>query len=78
MLTDVTLSLRKGTILGLVGENGAGKSTMMNILGGIHHRDSGEIWLNDEPFEPKDPKPACSRHRVHPSGAEPVFQPYRR
>jgi len=61
VLSDVTLSLRKGTILGLVGENGAGKSTMMNILGGIHHRDTGEIWLNDEPFEPKDPKTcACA------------------
>lgn len=56
VLTDVTLSLPKGAILGLVGENGAGKSTMMNILGGIHQRDSGEIWLNGEPFEPKDPK----------------------
>ena len=32
---------------------------MMNILGGIHPRNSGEILLNGEPFEPKNPK-ACS------------------
>lgn len=56
VLTDVTLSLRKGTILGLVGENGAGKSTMMNILGGVYKRDSGEILLDGKSFDPKDPK----------------------
>ena len=56
VLTDVNLYLRKGMILGLVGENGAGKSTMMNIIGGVHQRDSGEIYLNGELFEPKDPK----------------------
>lgn len=56
VLTDVTLSLRKGSILGLVGENGAGKSTMMNIIGGVLPRNGGEILLNGKPFEPKDPK----------------------
>lgn len=56
VLNDVTLSLRKGSILGLVGENGAGKSTLMNIVGGVHPRNSGEIFLNEMPFEPKDPK----------------------
>lgn len=56
VLTDVTISLRKGSILGLVGENGAGKSTLMNILGGVYKRDSGEILLNGAPFDPRDPK----------------------
>ena len=58
VLTDVSLSLRRGTILGLVGENGAGKSTMMNILGGVLKRDAGEILLDGSPFEPKGPKGA--------------------
>jgi ribose transport system ATP-binding protein len=36
VLKDISLTLgKKGSILGLVGENGAGKSTMMNILGGV-------------------------------------------
>ena len=35
VLKDITLTLKKGQILGLVGENGAGKSTMMNVLGEI-------------------------------------------
>ena len=58
VLKDVSLTLRSGSILGLVGENGAGKSTMMNILGGLIERDSGEILLNGESFEPKGPKDA--------------------
>ena len=54
VLKDVHLTLeRKGSILGLVGENGAGKSTMMNILGGVLQRDSGQILLDGAPYNPK-------------------------
>ena len=56
VLKNITLSLRRGSILGLVGENGAGKSTLMNILGGVYRRDGGEILLDGDPFEPADPK----------------------
>lgn len=42
-LTDGRLELRKGEILGLIGENGAGKSTLMKILSGVHNVDSGSI-----------------------------------
>ncbi|MBN1836130.1 MAG: sugar ABC transporter ATP-binding protein [Spirochaetales bacterium] len=55
VLKDVSITLpRRGAILGLVGENGAGKSTMMNILGGVLQRDSGEILLEGEPYNPKN------------------------
>ena len=54
VLKDVNLTVsRRGSILGLVGENGAGKSTMMNILGGVLHRDSGEMLLEGEPYDPR-------------------------
>ena len=56
VLKDITIALKRGEILGLVGENGAGKSTLMNILGGIHQRDGGEIVLDGETFEPANPK----------------------
>lgn len=57
-LKDVSFSLPKGCILGLIGENGAGKSTMMNIIGGIHTPDCGEMFLFGKPYAPKTPKDA--------------------
>jgi ABC-type sugar transport system ATPase subunit len=42
-LIDVSLELKKGEILGLVGDNAAGKSTLMKILTGAYHADKGRI-----------------------------------
>lgn len=46
-LSDVSMSVEKGTVHALVGENGAGKSTMMKILGGLYSADSGDIYISD-------------------------------
>lgn len=48
-LDKVGLELRRGEVLGLIGENGAGKSTLMRILGGIFPADEGEILLDGHP-----------------------------
>ena len=45
-LHNVNLTLSQGEVLSLVGENGAGKSTMMKILAGIHVPDAGAIELD--------------------------------
>lgn len=52
-LRDVNLHLRKGEILGLVGDNGSGKSTLMKIICGFQKPDSGRMFLKGEPYEPK-------------------------
>lgn len=44
-VTDGLFELRQGEIHSLIGENGAGKSTMMKILYGLYERDSGEIFI---------------------------------
>ncbi len=49
VLKGVNLNLKKGEVLALVGENGAGKSTVINILGGIHPKDEGEILIEGRP-----------------------------
>jgi simple sugar transport system ATP-binding protein len=52
-LRDVSLHLRKGEVLGLLGDNGAGKSTLMKIICGFENQDSGQMFLRGEPYEPK-------------------------
>ena len=47
VLDHVTLSVKKGSVIGLVGDNGAGKSTLMKIVTGIHKPSSGSILLED-------------------------------
>lgn len=51
---NVSLTLCRGEIRGIAGENGCGKSTLMSILTGMQPKDSGEIYLNGELYEPKD------------------------
>jgi rhamnose transport system ATP-binding protein len=46
VLSDVGFSLRAGEVHSLAGENGAGKSTVVKILAGIHRPDSGQIFRN--------------------------------
>jgi simple sugar transport system ATP-binding protein len=47
-LRDVSMHLRKGEVLGLIGDNGAGKSTLIKIITGFHRPDEGRILLDGE------------------------------
>ncbi len=67
-LRDVSLHLRKGEVLGLLGDNGAGKSTLIKILCGFQRPDSGRMFLRGEPYEPKSVDDA----RAH--GIDTVYQ----
>jgi ABC-type sugar transport system ATPase subunit len=50
-LADVSLQLRRGEVLGLVGDNGAGKSTLAKIICGFHQPDSGKILLEGKEIQ---------------------------
>jgi simple sugar transport system ATP-binding protein len=67
-LRDVNLHLRKGEILGLLGDNGAGKSTLVKIICGFQKPDAGRIFLHGEEVELKSVDDARSR------GIETVYQ----
>ncbi|MHA2025115.1 MAG: ABC transporter ATP-binding protein [Candidatus Thorarchaeota archaeon] len=58
---DITLRVRKGEVLGLLGENGAGKSTLMNLLYGLLKPDEGRIVINGEEVDLKSPQDAIVR-----------------
>jgi simple sugar transport system ATP-binding protein len=67
-LRSVDLHLKRGEILGLVGDNGAGKSTLVKILTGLYRPDGGRIYLNGEEVRFRSVQHA----RQH--GIETVFQ----
>ncbi|MCB1338291.1 MAG: ABC transporter ATP-binding protein [Maritimibacter sp.] len=52
---NVNLMIRGGEVLGLLGENGAGKSTMMNMLSGLYTPDAGEILIDGKPVRFEGP-----------------------
>jgi ABC-type sugar transport system ATPase subunit len=52
-LRDVNLHLKKGEVLGLLGDNGAGKSTLIKIISGFQKQDGGKMTLHGQPYEPR-------------------------
>jgi ABC-2 type transport system ATP-binding protein len=49
-LENVTCTIQNGCIYGMVGSNGAGKSTFLRTLSGVYKADSGEVLLDGEPI----------------------------
>jgi ABC-2 type transport system ATP-binding protein len=48
-LSDLTTSYERGTIYGLVGANGSGKSTFLRLISGVYYADGGEVLIDGEP-----------------------------
>ena len=48
-LNDVSLSIDKGCIYGLVGTNGSGKSTMLRLVSGVYSSTAGTVYIDGEP-----------------------------
>ena len=55
---DVSITIHKGEVVALLGENGAGKSTIMKILYGLYHPTSGEIRIDGQKVKIDSPKDA--------------------
>jgi len=69
-VNDVSLRIRKGETLGLVGESGCGKSTLAKMLLGLLAPSSGNVLINGKEIDP-------TRHKALARAVQPIFQdPY--
>jgi len=48
-VADLSLTLEEGRIFGMLGTNGAGKSTMLRLMSGILHPDAGSVIFDGQP-----------------------------
>ena len=55
---NVTMDIKEGEILSVLGENGCGKTTLMNMIAGIYYPDSGKIMIRGEEARITSPKEA--------------------
>src|SRR5580698_3478621 len=60
-LSAASLEVAPGEVHALIGQNGAGKSTMIKILTGYVSRDAGEIQFDGGPFEASSPQDAQAK-----------------
>src|SRR3954463_5606412 len=67
-LDQASLEIEPGEVMALVGQNGAGKSTMIKILTGAHRRDSGAVLFDGQPAD--FASPAAAQH----SGISTIYQ----
>ncbi len=67
-LENVSIELKKGEVLGILGENGAGKSTLIKILAGNYSKDSGLVIIDGKTTEIKNPAEAMD------SGIRVIYQ----
>jgi len=58
VLRNINLNVQRGSVMGLMGENGAGKSTMMKCLFGIYQKDEGSFTLDGKSIDFSGPKEA--------------------
>ena len=67
-LNDVSLSVEKGEVVGLIGDNGAGQSTLIKTLVGVHSRDKDSIDIQGKLVE------KWNALKAREAGIETVFQ----
>ena len=70
---DITFDIHKGQFVVIVGPSGAGKTTVLNILGGMDSCDGGEIWVDGREISQYTPR-QLTEYRRHDIGF--VFQFY--
>ena len=53
-LNEINMQVKRGEMVGIIGKSGAGKSTLVNMITGVDHLTSGEIWVEGVPVHALD------------------------
>lgn len=69
-LNDVNLTINKGEVRCLLGENGCGKSTLIKVISGVYTPDSGEIEIEGQKFKKMQPVEAMAK------GVQVIYQDF--
>jgi iron complex transport system ATP-binding protein len=72
-LDDVSVTVERGSLTGLLGPNGCGKTTLLNLLSGILHPRSGEVSLNGVSLAGRSRREIAKRVAVVPQETHPAF-----
>jgi branched-chain amino acid transport system ATP-binding protein len=67
-VSEVSLSVKRGSITGLIGPNGSGKSTLFNIISGTESKFDGMVWFNGKKLN------GLSPHKIFELGLGRTFQ----
>ena len=73
-LEGITTTVRAGQVTCVLGDNGAGKSSFIKVLAGVHRQSSGDVLIDGEPVSFNSPRDALDRrhrHRVPGLGGRP-------
>jgi branched-chain amino acid transport system ATP-binding protein len=54
-ISGVTVEVQDGSVTGIIGANGAGKSTIMKVISGTHRSSGGEIWFEEKRIDRLEP-----------------------
>jgi iron complex transport system ATP-binding protein len=74
VLHEVSLSIPKGGLVGILGPNGSGKTTLLRLLSGTRRPTGGRVWLEDRPLERYSRRDVARRIAVVPQETELAFE----
>lgn len=74
VLRDVTVDVAPGALVGLLGPNGCGKTTLLNLLSGVLTADAGSVSLDGRPLASMSRRDIARRIAVVPQETHPAFE----
>jgi iron complex transport system ATP-binding protein len=73
-LRDVSVQIPRGSLTGLIGPNGCGKTTLLKLLAGVLRPDSGTVALDGRALSGMSPRQVARRIAVVPQETHPAFE----